>query len=224
MKYLIITAILIISIVNVNAQGIGTIAPEKPPIVFPPNAFGMDLIFSEGGFGLGTFYRHAVSEDITFFTDFSISEAKDPQEFTENYLDYYGNYQSVTPNKVNRAFLLPLYFGIQYRMFKNDIFDNLRPYIDIAVGPTMVAIDPDSLEFFNALGKAHARYTIGGYVGIGANFGLDKSSLVGINVRYYIVHFFDKGINILNNPQTGEPLYANDLGGIFITLNIGLMY
>ena len=222
MKYLIITAILIISQVNVNAQGIGKIVPDKPPIVFPQNAVGLDLIFSEGGFGFGGFYRHSVSDNLTLFTDLSVSEAKDPQEFNYTYFDGI-SYQSVTPNKANRAFLFPLNFGFQYRMFDKVIFDNLRPYIDAAVGPTMVVTDPYSLEFFKAIGKAQARYTIGGYIGIGANFGLDKSSLVGLNLRYYIVHFFDKGINILDNPD-GSPLYANDLGGVFITINIGMMY
>ncbi len=222
MKYLIITAILTIFAVNVNAQGIGKLVPEKPPVIFPPNAVGMDLIFSEGGFGLGGFYRHSVSDQLTFFTDLSISEAKDPQEFTYTYFDGL-TYQNYTPNKVNRAFLLPLNFGVQYRLFESVIFDNLRPYINAAIGPTMVVTDPYSVEFFKAIGKAQARYTIGGYVGIGANFGLDKSSLVGINLRYYVVHFFSQGINILDNPD-GSHRYENDLGGIFITINIGFMY
>jgi hypothetical protein len=91
MKYLIITAILIIPFSIVNAQGIGELVPDKAPIVFPINAFGMDLMFSEGGFGLGTFYRRTVTETITLFTDFSISEAKDPQEFT--YIDYLGKHR-----------------------------------------------------------------------------------------------------------------------------------
>jgi hypothetical protein len=223
MKYLIITAILIISSVNVNAQGIGQVVPDKPPIIFPPNAFGLDLIFSEGGFGLGTFYRHSISETVTFFTDFSVSEAKDPQEFTYNYIDIFGNYQTSTPGKINRAFIMPLNFGIQYRLFDNVIFDNLRPYVDAAVGPTMVVTDPYNLEFFKAIGKAKARFTLGGYFGIGANFGLDKSSLVGINLRYYIIHFFNQGVNILDNTD-GTHLFENDLGGVFITINIGMMY
>ena len=219
MKYLIIAAILIISCLNIKAQGIGELAPDKVPIIFPNNAFGMDLMFSEGGFGVGTFYRRTVTDDITLFTDFSISEAKDPQEFT--YIDYFG--QTQTPGKINRAFLLPLNFGIQYRVFENAIFDNLRPYIDAAIGPSMVVTTPYAREFFNAFGKAQAKYTIGGYFGIGANFGLDKSSLVGLNVRYYIIHFFNQGIEILDTNLTNGRL-ENDLGGIFITLNIGLMY
>jgi hypothetical protein len=214
MKYLIIAAILIIPSLNIKAQGIGELAPEKAPIVFPKNAFGMDLMFSEGGFGLGTFYRREIAEDLTAFTDFSISEAKDPQEFT--YIDYFGN--TYTPDKVNRAFILPINFGMQYRLFEKVIFDNLRPYINAAIGPSIVVTTPYDREFFNAFGKAHARYTLGGYFGLGANFGLDKSSLVGLNIRYYVIHFFNQGIEIL----TGR--LENDLGGIFITLNIGMMY
>jgi hypothetical protein len=219
MKYLIIAAIIIIPFLSVDAQGIGEFAPEKTPVVFPKNAFGMDLIFSEGGFGLGAFYRRTVSDDITLFTDFSISEAKDPQEIS--YVDYYGN--SVTPGKVNRAFILPLNFGMQYRLFENVIFDNLRPYVNVAIGPSMVVTTPDSIEFFSSFGHAKARFTIGGYFGIGANFGLDKSSLVGLNIRYYIIHFFNQGIEILDQNLTNGRL-QNDLGGIFITLNIGMMY
>ena len=219
MKYLIIAAILIIPCLNIKAQGIGELAPDKVPIVFPKNAFGADLIFSEGGFGLGTFYRRAVTDEVTLFTDFSISEAKDPQEFT--YIDYFG--QTQTPGKVNRAFLLPMNFGMQYRLFENVIFDNLRPYINAAIGPSMVVTTPYAMEFFSAFRKAQARYTIGGYFGIGANFGLDKSSLVGINLRYYIIHFFNQGIEILDTSLTNGRL-ENDLGGVFITLNIGMMY
>ena len=214
MKYLIIAAILIIPNFITNAQGIGELAPDKSPIVFPKNAFGMDLIFSEGGFGVGAFYRRSVSDKVTLFSDFSISEAKDPQEFT--YVDYFGN--TYTPNKVNRAFILPVNFGMQYRLFENVIFDNLRPYIDAAIGPSIVVMTPYDKEFFSAFGKAQAKYTLGGYFGVGANFGLDKSSLVGLNLRYYIIHFFDQGIEILSGRL------ENDLGGVFITLNIGLMY
>jgi hypothetical protein len=214
MKYLIIAAILIIPFLKIDAQGIGELAPDKSPIIFPKNAFGMDLIFSEGGFGLGTFYRRSVTDKVTLFTDFSISEAKDPQEFT--YVDIYG--QTYTPNKLNRAFILPVNFGMQYRLFENVIFDNLRPYIDGAIGPSIIVTTPYDKEFFNAFGKAQARYTLGGYFGIGANFGLDKSSLVGLNLRYYIIHFFNQGIEILSGKL------ENDLGGVFIALNIGLMY
>jgi hypothetical protein len=214
MKKLISAAIIIVAMWNANAQGIGEMAPPKPPDTFPDNAWGVDIMFSEGGFGLGTFYRHQMSDLVTGFVDLSFSEAQDPREFT--YVDYYGN--SYTLGKLNRAFILPLNFGVQYRLFEDDISDNLRPYINFGVGPALVINDPYELEFFTAFKRAHLNYSAGGYIGFGANFGLNKTSLVGLNVRYYYVHLFNKGVEIMQDN------IEKDLGGIYITLNIGKMY
>ncbi|MGE5497908.1 MAG: hypothetical protein ACM3Q2_07555, partial [Syntrophothermus sp.] len=191
----IIALLLFIPVIYVHAQKIGEMAPEKPPEDFPKNSWGVDFMFSEGGFGLGTFYRHDFTRTLTGFTDFSISEAKDQNE-VEQYT-YYGDV--IVPNKQNRIFLLPLNFGLQKRFFEGTISDNLRPYINAGVGPTVVITTPYEQEFFSSFGKARARYTAGGYFGLGANFGLDKSSLLGINIRYYVIHFFDEGVEGLKN-------------------------
>jgi len=214
MKSLIFIPILLITFLNVNAQGIGELAPAKPPVKFPKNALGIDIMFSNGGFGLGGFYRHRLSETITGFTDLSISEAKDPREFT--YVDYWGN--TYTLGKKNRVFLLPLNFGIQYRLFENTIYYNFRPYLNIGVGPTMIVTDPYHLEFFKAFSKARIQFTAGGYVGFGANFGINKNSLVGLNIRYYFIHLFNEGIEIMRGS------HEKDLGGLYITLTLGMMY
>jgi hypothetical protein len=47
---------------------------------------------------------------------------------------------------------------------------------------------------------------------------LDKSSLVGINFRYYLVHFFDEGVESLHGR------YRKNIGGFYLTLNFGVMY
>ena len=181
-------AILIITYFNVNAQEIGELAPEKAPMTFPDNAYGADILFSEGGFGIGAFYHHQINQEITAFVDFSVSEAKDEKEF--EYVDIYGN--TYTFGKKNRIFLLPVNFGVQYRLFENAIYDNLRPYINLGAGPTIVLTSPYEKEFFNAFGSAHANYAFGSYVGFGANFGTDKKSLIGLNIRYYFIHFFKR--------------------------------
>ena len=147
----------------------------------------LDIMFSEGGFGLGGFYRRQFSDKITGFADVSLSEAKDESEI--EYYDYYTN-QTYTVGKKNRVFLVPVNFGIQYRLFENVIYDNLRPYINAGAGPSMVITTPYRKEFFNSFGFAQMKVAAGGYIGFGANFGLDKSSLVGINVRYYIITVF----------------------------------
>ena len=215
MKKLFILAILLFPLFNASGQGIGEMAPEKDPINFPPRTLGIDIMFGEGGFGLGGFYRHLVAGDLTFFTDFSISSEKDQNEF--DYIDPYTG-ESITYGKKNRVFLMPLFGGLQYRMFSSSLGDNLRPYINAALGPTMVMTTPYDKEFFSAFGKAQVLYTPGGYIGIGANFGLDTKNVVGINLRYYYIHFFNQGVESL------EGRFLTDLGGFYITINLGSMY
>ena len=218
MKKLLVAVILLIPFLIVNAQGIGELAPEKKPTVFPDNVLGLDIMFSDGGFGFGGFYRRQLSDILTGFVDISISEVKDSREFTYTYQDIYGYIDTYTLGKVNRVFIVPVDFGLQYRLFKDAISDNLRPYINAGVGPSIVITTPYEREFFNAFGHANTKITLGSYIGFGANFGLDKSSLIGINLRYYIVHFFDQGVESLQGK------FRRDIGGVYLTINLGLMY
>ena len=196
------------------AQEIGEIAPPKPPEIFPSNAWGFDLMIGESGFGVGGFYRKQLSTKFTLFADVSISEAKDEREV--EYIDYYG--QTFTIGKKNRVFQIPFNFGAQYRLFENELADNLRPYINVGVGPTIALTSPYAEEFFRAFSYAQTHYALGGYAGFGANFGLDKNNLIGLNVRYYYIEFLDEGVEILNGR------FKDYIGGFYITLNFGFMY
>ena len=195
-------------------QGIGKLAPEKTPEQFPPNAWGVDLMFGEGGFGIGTFLRQEFSLNLTGFVDLSFSESKDEREF--QYIDYYGN--TYTVGKKNRVFIVPLNFGLQYRLFEKDLTATLRPYLNFGVGPTIVITTPYEQEFFKAFGDAQAKYAAGGYVGLGANFGSSKTNLVGVNLRYYYIHLFDDGVENLYGK------FRKDLAHFYLTINIGIMY
>lgn len=215
MKKLILFTFLFIFFGNIKAQEIGELAEEESPKVFPNNSIGVDIMFSEGGIGAGIFYRRQLNQKLTLFGDFSMSESKDEQEF--EYIDPF-TYQTITYGKKNRIFLLPLNVGVHYRIFEHSLADNLRPYFNLGLGPSMVVTTPYNREFFNAFGKAQAKYAVGGYLGFGANFGLDNSNLVGLNIRYYLIRFFNDGV---------ESLYGKnkiELGGIFLTINIGMMY
>ena len=216
MKKSFLSLFILIPLLSLNAQEIGELAEEEAPKIFPDNSLGLDIMFSEGGIGMGFFYRRQLNQKLTVFTDFSISEAKDEQEI--DFVDPYYPYQTITYSKKNRIFLLPLNFGLQYRLFEKVLSDNLRPYFNLGVGPAMVVTTPYDREFFNAFGKAQSRFTVGGYIGFGGNFGLDNSSLVGLNIRYYVIRFFDDGVESLYGK------YKKELGGIFLTINIGMMY
>jgi len=197
------------------------------------NAWGFDLLMSNNGFGAGFFLRHEYNDEIAGFLSFAISDVKDEGEV--EYYDYFTG-QSYVPNKINRLIYLPLVAGIQYRLFKDDIVDNFRPYLTAGVGPSVIFVAPYSslqtvvdplsgqssqqyspIDFFSSLKYGQFRYTVGGYVGAGAYFGLDKGSLSGVNVRYYFSPY-PPGIQVMTNSV------LKNFGGLYISLTFGTLY
>lgn len=205
---------LFIPILFTYGQKIGEIAPEKPLTVFPANAWGADLLFSDGGFGVGTFYRKNYSTKIDGFIDFSISESKGEREI--EYYDYYG--RSIVIGKENRVFLLPINLGIQYRLFERELTDNLRPYLCIGVGPSVIISTPYKEEFFTSFKYAKYFLAAGGYIGFGANFGLSKKNLLGLNMKYYYTKLLSGEVEQMKGR------YKNEIGAFYISLSIGIMY
>jgi hypothetical protein len=214
MKVLAYFLFLFVAFSSIEAQRIGQIAPDKEPEIFPPNSWGADLMFGEGGFGLGTFYKRSFSRNLTGVIDFSISESKDEREM--EYIDYWGN--TFVYGKVNRIFLLPINLGLQYRLFADEITETLRPYVSVGIGPTFVITTPYDKEFFSSFGDAKMHYAAGGYIGFGANFGDSKSNLVGLNARYYYISIFGDGVESLQSSV------RKDFGHFYLSLSLGIMY
>lgn len=212
--------------------------PSNPNLIQPQSyrpmtkAWGLDILMSNNGFGLGAFYRNEFSDELSLILNFAVSDVKDETEF-EQY-DYYGN--SYVPGKKNRLLLMPLTATIQYRLFKDDIVDNFRPFINAGIGPTMVFVapyahptnyyfsdgtyaytDPGKIDFFTSLKYGKMQYTIGGYVGVGAYFGMEKGTLTGLSVKYFLARF-PNGIEVM------EGGFMKNFGGLFITLTFGSMF
>jgi hypothetical protein len=198
------------------------VSPEpvftKPIPSAMDDAWGVDILLSNNGFGIAGFYRHQYSRDLFGTLTLGIAESKDDNEV--EYYDWYG--QSFVPGKINRFLMVPLHFGVQYRIFADDITDSFRPYLNAGAGPTLVLAAPYEREYFNSLGYARSHYTVGGYIGIGAFFGSDSGSLSGINLRYYVVPF-SSGIESLQD-ASGRIGRKKDFGGFFITINLGSVF
>ncbi|HXG00790.1 MAG TPA: hypothetical protein VNL69_08380 [Bacteroidota bacterium] len=201
------------------------------------NAWGLDVLVSNDGFGLGTFYRREFSEDLFGFVLLSVSEAKDERE-VEQFDPYYYEY-SFVPGKLQRFLVVPLMFGIQHRLFRESITDNFRPYINAGVGPSMIFAAPfvdivrsptgglfaTQIEFFKSLGRGRAHYTASAFIGVGANFGTEKANVLGVNFRYYFTYLFGDGLPSMYDTRTGQvAARKRDFGGFFITLNVGMAY
>lgn len=241
-----IFTILILSLTLIGSSILNAQEKRDTTIIFEPanpnlfqstkyhpkrNAWGFDLMASDNGFAAGVFFRKEFSEEIAWFIALAISDIKDEAEV--EYYDYFG--QPFVPGKKNRALMIPLVGGIQYRLFKDDIMDNFRPYVTAGVGPSMIYVSPyanvtrikgpdgsvftftEQIDFFESLGKGQAKYTLGGFIGIGAYFGLDKGTLSGVSIRYYYVPYW-QGIEIFEQKKT------RSFGGIYLTLNFGSIY
>jgi hypothetical protein len=196
------------------------------------NAWGVDIMLSNNGFGAGGFYRHEFSDVLSGFAQVAISDVKDDGEV--EYFDQYTG-QSYTPGKINRLLLVPITFGMQYRLFKDDIVDNFRPYVSAGLGPSLIFVAPystpttltapdgtpyvtyDQIDFFTSLKKGQFRYTLGGYIGAGAYFGAETGTLTGISMRYYYVPY-QPGIESMQGTRIKR------FGGFFITLNFGSLW
>jgi hypothetical protein len=196
------------------------------------NAWGVDIMLSNNGFGAGGFYRHEFSDLLSGFVQLALSDVKDDGEV--EYINPYTG-QSYTPYKINRLILIPVTFGVQYRLFRDDIVDNFRPYISAGLGPSMIFVSPYSnpevitlpeggtftyynqIDFFTSLKKGQLRYTLGGYIGAGAYFGIEKGSLTGVSVRYYFAPY-QPGVESLQGTRIKR------FGGFFITLNFGSLF
>jgi hypothetical protein len=196
------------------------------------NAWGLDLMISNNGFGVGGFFRREYSGNLSGFISLAISDVKDEGE-----VEFYNQYTGETfiPGKKNRLIMFPLTVGAQYRLFSEDIVDTFRPYVSVGIGPSMIFVAPysrahvvpapgggtltyyEQVEFFSSLKHGKARYTVGAFLGGGAYFGLDKGTLSGISFRYYYIPV-KGGIEIL------EKVYVRDFGGFFITLNFGSLF
>jgi hypothetical protein len=188
------------------------------------HAWGLDLLFSNNGFGLGGFYRYEVNNDFSLLFNLAISDVKDEAEFDQIYLG-----DTYTPEKKNRLLLIPFTISLQYRLFRDDIVDNFRPYVNAGIGPTMIYVFPytndrldvfgypEKVEFFSSLKYGRPRYTLGGFLGAGVYFGMEKGSITGLSVKYFLARFPD-GIEVMYGG------YMKDFGGLFITLTFGSMF
>ncbi len=236
-KIIIITAVLIFAINQLYSQ----IKGEEPPVFNPDTVFvfnsprplinpqfsgnslekawGIDLLFSTSGFGVGGFYNVNLNDDLVFITSLYISGARNSDEFDNLVWDEAGRYyRFVVPDKVNRLFVLPLTFGLQHYLFSGVISESFKPYVNVGFGPSLIISTPYSKEFFSSWGDAESYVRWGGFLGAGAYFSANSKTLMGVNARYYFIPFGGKGLESMKD----RPL--TDFGGIFLSLSLGIRF
>ncbi len=187
--------------------GVGdTLKPKLKIKREPQNNWSLNLSFSDNGFGFGTTKYFNLSKDISINIGILFSGAKDDREFDQT--DIFGN--SVTPYKVNRLFMFPiLNIGMQYRLFREDVSDNMRPIINFGVAPAAIIYTPYNEPFFSSFKYAKAKYTLGAYAGVGLDYITNRTSGLSFNLRYYYLKLFGEGINSISTTE------LKNFGGIY---------
>lgn len=174
------------------------------------STFGADILFSGNGYGIGGFYQRNLSEEVSGFLNVGISGARNTSEFEQ--FDAQGNL--FVPFKVNRLFMFPITIGINYRLFQNTLNDNVRPYLSVGLGPTLIFATPYRYDFFESWKHAENYTRIGGFVGLGTAIGSAAKAPLAVNVKYYIIPFGSPGLESIRE----KPIF--DFGGLFIALSI----
>ncbi len=171
-----------------------------------PNTWGLTISFSDYGFGGGLFLGHSFSPDLTALLSVDAGSAQASQE-----VDF------LEVNQVNRVFVIPMMFSLQYRVFRSDLSDNLRPYVTAGAGPVIAMTTPYNQDFFSAFGDGYSKIVPGGFIGVGANFGTDPKNNFGVNIRYFIIPYPGS-----IESTTTESL--TNLSGLFLTVGYGFNF
>jgi len=195
------------------------------------NGLGFDILMTNSGFAFGGYYQKSLSTQNSFIFESYIGSVKDSRE--QKFFNYFGG--SFIPNKQNYLLTLQTQFGIQRRLFQENIQDNFRPFVQVSGGPMLGWVSPyyndrngdlirqqdeNSYDIFSATGRGSATFGVDGFIGIGANFGVNKKIQQGLKIGYSMMYFFDEirlmDIAVQDQPRSfyGTPTIALTFGRI----------
>jgi hypothetical protein len=182
------------------------------------SSIGLDILFSGSGYGFGMFFQKSISKDLvavvnTFFT--GVRNTSELEVF-----DYYTG-QWIVPGKSSRLSMVPLMFGVNYKIFQSNLGENFRPFISGGFGPVFIFQNPYVtqegyvIDYFSSWKDSKTYIKYGGYIGLGATISVAQKSNFQVNLRYYTIPYGEEGLESIQ----GNPI-AN-FGGPFITISIG---
>ncbi len=147
------------------------------------------ITFSTSGGGVGTKVKWGNRENVQKFVSFEIGGVRGENEYvTYNPYDPYGF--PIKMNQKRYMMLVPIYFGLQKRLFKDTIEDDFRPFIDFEFGPVLGARFPVGKGFVNNIKKGKTGMTIGGFLGAGVEFGNMEKNVYVFSLGYRFTRFF----------------------------------
>jgi hypothetical protein len=209
-KFFILFIIISGFVINANSQ-----VNQRPELLTKDyrNNLGLGVIYSDKGYGITGAYYKSISKSSDFFVNFSITGISDSREF--EYFDYYGN--SYIQDKVNRVYMIPVNFGLQHYMFKDEIENDFKPLVSLGITPALVLTNPYDKSYFKAFGYFNSAFAFGGFAGVGMEFQQSKNIAFSLNLRYFYLPVVSGSVmSIKDSPM-------NDLGGINLVFGINFL-
>ncbi len=171
------------------------------------NSWGLAGFFNDYGWGLGFYFRHIVTADLSAIAQLDLGTAKGSREF--------GAYNEI---KINRIFVFPLLVSAQYRLLQSTLGESFRPYITAGAGPVFVMTNDGQKDYFSALPHSTFHTTWGANVGIGSYFGSDPKTTFGASFKFFIIPYPAPGIeSTLGN-------FLTNFSGIALSVSYGFNF
>lgn len=175
------------------------------------------ITLSEYGLGAGGALRARVADDWSLTAELGAGAGRDEREQSFGG-GLFG--ERVTPFKRNNVLLVPLEVGLERRLFRRAVEDNVRPFVAVAVGPTLAYQWPyfDDLDGdgrrddgeplasgLAGFGDGQARVGAGATVAVGAAFG--RSVRTAPSVRFGVRGaYFPTAVDLLEiTPLVDDP-------------------
>lgn len=188
------------------------------------NGVGFKMFATSYGFGLGGFYRKQFDEETAYQLEFEITPGKSDREFER--FNYFG--QSTTVGKVNSLLLMPLTNSIYYRLFKDDILDNFRPFLTAGAGMVFAYQYPyDPNDGLSGFGRGIWKLGVTSAFGFGADFGSNYTLIQGVSLRYTIHYLPDAAELMIDPNSTLSNIFLKKdfvFQGFQLSLNLGKMW
>lgn len=212
----------------VSGQTSATSDSARAPLNMPRLTTGAELMLTNSGFGIGGNLRDSLSINYALMIEVVFGSIKDERE--DAFFNRLG--ERSIPDKANYLLVLPTRIGIQRRLFRNQIEDSFRPFVQITAGPTIGWLYPyfddcnangsfepvadcDAngvqeegegevrLSQSRGLGRGEVRIGGGGSVGLGAYIRYGRRGARGFRISYAF-DYFTSGINLLETDVRGS--------------------
>jgi len=144
------------------------------------DVFGFNGALVNYGGGSNFHYQWPLQKELTATLDLSLIYLNLDNPF----LPFYTRF-----NNSGDVMLAPFFFGLRRDVLRENFDESILPYIQFGAGPLAGMAFPYGYNFWESLRYSNTKWTIGGFIGAGFNFAIDKKTAGLVDFRYNIMMF-----------------------------------